>query len=111
LLPETVPPDESALTFSWGLGQPTTGEYDTSSSGRKNFGGQGQGPKSEAWKRPDDPECSDRYMMVLVQSKNPTDDSYIQIQFESVGFGTFPEVPISEEIPTEEKVKIVLKET
>ena len=71
----------------WGGGKPTTGLYDTNAPigqtglGFKNFGGQGQGEEKIGWKFPEDKNCSDRYMLVLVQSKSdlPVPDDSAQL--------------------------------
>jgi hypothetical protein len=42
---------DASLPFMWGLGKPTSGQYDISAGGFKNFGGQGQGQDEFGWKR------------------------------------------------------------
>ena len=76
----------------WGLGKPTTGEYDTTGSlGYHVFGGQGQGELQEGWKLSSDSTCAHRYMMVLVQSADTNwPDQQLEIEFKSVPFAQTP---------------------
>ena len=70
-----APEDADLITLRklpWGLGQPTTGEYDMAAGGWKTFGGQGQYPNTETplgWTPAMAETCRARYLMVVVVNK------------------------------------------
>ena len=71
----------------WGLGKPTSGEYDTQGElGYKVFGGQGQGPIAKGWLGDDNTSCQKRYMMVNIQTENPIKGASLDVEFSSVPF-------------------------
>ena len=80
--------------FGWG--RPTAGQYSTETRGWKTFGGQGQGSTAAGWKDSSSATCAKRYMMVLVQNKNPTPGASqpLSIELKSVPFAGTPQATV-----------------